>query len=84
MPRGLHRDAESNTRGDAETWVCVYSGAAASVAGLLQGMQKRPDLARARRRYNTPQLVVFPGHPDLAEDTQFEEACIEALSLIHI
>ena len=58
--------------------VCIYSGAATGVAGILQGMQKRPDPACSRRASNAPQLVVSSGDPDSADLRQFEEAYLES------
>ena len=47
MPGGLcYRLEDKNARGRGEALVHLYAGAAADVAGVLQGVQERPDLAR--------------------------------------
>lgn len=50
--------------------VCVNIGATAGVGGVLQGMQKRPDLERVGPRQYTPQLVVSPGITNRGRYTQ--------------
>lgn len=50
-------------RGGEEGLVYLYTGVTGGFAGVLQGMQKHPDLARARRGFNTSQHVVSSEPP---------------------
>lgn len=63
VPGRLHCRLEPSKRGRREALVRFYAAAAASLAGVLQGVQRRSRLNSARAGRNTPQLVVFSTDP---------------------
>lgn len=59
------------SEGGRQRWYeSTYTGATAGVAGVVQ---ECPDLARARPRMYTPQLVVSSPNPDPTDYTRLEE-----------
>ena len=58
MARRLHRRPGPGMRGRGEAAIRACSGAAGSVAEILQGYQKHPDNGRARRQDVPSQLDV--------------------------
>ena len=58
--------------------VRVYSGAPAGVVGILQGVQKRSDVARACRWQDYLQPVDSSHRPDPPEDEQLEGSDLES------
>ena len=58
--------------------VYIYAGATAGVAGVVQGMQKGPDLTRACRGECTSQLAVALQGTDWTEYTQLEGSDLES------
>ena len=73
MFRCLRRRPEPGVRGRGQALVHVYPAATAGVVGIMQGVQKGPDLGRERpARLNTSQPVDFSPGPDPDENTQVE------------
>lgn len=74
MPRRFHCRLEPSVRGGSDALVYIYARAAAGLAGVLHGVQARPDFACACRLSNTPKLVAPPQIASLAERAQVEHS----------
>ncbi|CAN0452436.1 unnamed protein product, partial [Ectocarpus sp. 12 AP-2014] len=59
VPGRTHSHFEAGLRSTRKSLVCVYSGAAACLAGVLWGVQECAHVWRVRRRTHTSCLVVF-------------------------